>query len=166
MTANSESKDMEEAKVASGARTHSRHASTSTVHSLLPTDSMVTVRLSDPPVASITDPCSQTERRNTSSSNVLLEEQRGPNSMYTDNVSDANEDAVVFEEDSPKIETQSKNQMANIAEEGHSIHTSSTIRSRSDTSGSFSSNGSAQVDWDELERSEEQAPRDEGSDEV
>ncbi len=42
-----------------------------------------------------------------------------------------------------------------------------TLRSRSESSGSFSSsNGSAQVDWDELEKEEVQAPRDEGSDEV
>ena len=40
---------------------------------------------------------------------------------------------------------------------------SPTIRSRSDSS---TSGGSAQVDWEELEKSEEQAPRDEGSDEV
>lgn len=42
-----------------------------------------------------------------------------------------------------------------------------TLRSRSDSSGTFSSSdGSAQVDWDELEREEDQAPRDEGSDEA
>ena len=42
-----------------------------------------------------------------------------------------------------------------------------TLRSRSDSSGTFSSSdGSAQVDWDELEKEEDQAPRDEGSDEV
>ena len=42
-----------------------------------------------------------------------------------------------------------------------------TLRSRSDSSGTFSSSdGSAQVDWEELEKEEDQAPRDEGSDEV
>ena len=42
----------------------------------------------------------------------------------------------------------------------------STIRSRSNSSTTASSSNSTHVDWDELERSEEQAPRDEGSDEV
>ncbi len=42
-----------------------------------------------------------------------------------------------------------------------------TLRSRSSSSGTFSSSdGSAQVDWDELEKEEVEAPRDEGSDEV
>ena len=49
---------------------------------------------------------------------------------------------------------------------GSSDATSITIRSRSDSSGTFSSIGSAHVDWEELDKSEEQAPRDEGSDEV
>ena len=43
---------------------------------------------------------------------------------------------------------------------------SGTFRSRSDSSGTLSSASSAQVDWEELEKSEEQAPRDGGSDEV
>ena len=42
-----------------------------------------------------------------------------------------------------------------------------TLRSRSSSSGTISSSdGSAQVDWDELEKEEVEAPRDEGSDEV
>lgn len=40
------------------------------------------------------------------------------------------------------------------------------FRSRSNSSGTLSSVGSAHVDWDELDKSEEQAPRDECSDEV
>lgn len=44
--------------------------------------------------------------------------------------------------------------------------TLSTLALGSKRSGSFSSVVSAQVDWHELERSEEQVPRDEGSDEV
>lgn len=42
----------------------------------------------------------------------------------------------------------------------------STVRSRSNSSTTASSSNSTPVDWDELERSEEQEPRDEGSDEV
>ena len=44
--------------------------------------------------------------------------------------------------------------------------TSHEFRSRSNSSGTLSSVGSAHVDWDELDKSEEQAPRDECSDEV
>ncbi|KAL8681043.1 MAG: hypothetical protein Q9186_002816 [Xanthomendoza sp. 1 TL-2023] len=55
--------------------------------------------------------------------------------------------------------------MPSIAEEGAVPHTPS-IRSRSDSSGTLSSSaGSAHVDWEELDKSEETAPRDEGSDE-
>lgn len=43
---------------------------------------------------------------------------------------------------------------------------SRVLRSRSNSSGTFSSLASAHVDWDELDKSEEQAPRDECSDEV
>ena len=56
--------------------------------------------------------------------------------------------------------------MLSAVEEGKSDASSSTIRSRSDSSGTYSSIGSVQFDWDELDKSEEQAPRDEGSDEV
>ena len=53
--------------------------------------------------------------------------------------------------------------MPSIGEEGQSV---STVRSRSNSSTTASSSNSTHVDWDELERSEEQEPRDEGSDEV
>ena len=166
MTVTDTGHDTEEAKVASGARTHSRHPSTSTISSLLPTDSMVTVRLSDSPVASVVGVCPQTDDHNTSSDSVVLEETRNPNSTCMGTTSDFHDHAIILEEDSLDAGKGLKNDMASIADEDSSIHTSNTIRSRSDTSGSFSSTGSAQVDWDELERSEEQAPRDEGSDEV
>lgn len=42
----------------------------------------------------------------------------------------------------------------------------SNPRSDSTSRGSFSSTSSAQFDWDELDKSEEQVPRDEESDEV
>ena len=51
-------------------------------------------------------------------------------------------------------------------EEDTSRTTSDIFRSRSNSSGTSSSVASAHVDWDELDRSEEQAPRDECSDEV
>ncbi|MCJ1260789.1 hypothetical protein MMC22_000652 [Lobaria immixta] len=52
-----------------------------------------------------------------------------------------------------------------IVEEETSRSTSDTFRSRSNSSGTSSSVASAHVDWDELDKSEEQAPRDECSDE-
>lgn len=57
--------------------------------------------------------------------------------------------------------------MLSAIEDGTSdITTPMSIRSRSDSTGTFSSIGSVHVDWDELDKSEEQAPRDEGSGEV
>lgn len=53
-----------------------------------------------------------------------------------------------------------------IAGEKSSRSTSNAFRSRSNSSGTLSSMASAHVDWDELDKSEEQAPRDECSDEV
>lgn len=53
-----------------------------------------------------------------------------------------------------------------IVEEESSRSTLGSFRSRSNSSGTSSSVASAHVDWDELDKSEEQAPRDECSDEV
>ena len=136
---------------------------------LLPRDSMVTLRLSDPlvvPASTISpdnqisgaalaqflpdareqDPVTYQENLEASHNNYMSLE-LGP--IQDDNVTDPDENAVV-----PGDECQ------------ESIVSMTSVRSRSDSSGSTpSSNGSAQVDWDELEKSEEQAPRDERSDE-
>lgn len=56
--------------------------------------------------------------------------------------------------------------MPSIAEEGDSGRGPASIRSRSDSSGTLSSASSTHVDWEELDKSEQAAPRDEGSDEV
>lgn len=144
---------MEEAGIAS--HCHSRHPSTSTIMSgPLPTDSMVTVRLSDPPVAS------SLEKIHPSRHHVapLVEE--------TDSISDTFENAIISGQEIQDMARDSMASMTSVVEDEPSIATSGTIRSRSDTSGSFSSSNSVQVDWEELEKSEEQAPRDEGSDEV
>ena len=53
-----------------------------------------------------------------------------------------------------------------INEVESSRSTLGSFRSRSESSGTSSSVASAHVDWDELDKSEEQAPRDECSDEV
>ena len=84
-------------------------------------------------------------------------------------VAHGNEDTTdeVFEASYTTDENRHSSMSIADCQEGVSLTSaSSTIRSRSDSSATQSSSGSAQVDWDELERSEEQAPRDEGSDEV
>ncbi|KAL9599420.1 MAG: hypothetical protein Q9219_003857 [cf. Caloplaca sp. 3 TL-2023] len=55
--------------------------------------------------------------------------------------------------------------MPSIAEEGVSGHGPPSSRSRSDSSSTRSSASSSHVDWEQLDKSEEAAPRDEGSDE-
>lgn len=65
-----------------------------------------------------------------------------------------------------KIHRQSTISFLSAVDEASSDAASSSVRSRSDSSGTFSSLGSANVDWLELEKKEEEAPRDEASDEV
>lgn len=136
--------------------------------------SMVTVRLSDTPVASSSEispkhqiteaelaqylPETQKQELETSlhhhhKSVVSAQFLSGTEGQHTDlgesNSLETDEDAIIVGEEI-------RNSSASMA----------SIRSRSDSSGStLSSNGSVQVDWEELEKSEEQAPRDEGSDE-
>ena len=136
---------------------------------LLPTDSLVTVKLSDPLVvpSSAISPDNQISVAAlaqflpdpTGHESILPEDtleashnyhsSRGGSLSQDENCNDPDEDAVAAVED--------------YQESSFSMR---SVRSRSDSSGSsLSSNGSAQVDWDQLEKSEEQAPRDEGSDE-
>ena len=72
------------------------------------------------------------------------------------------EEVKVFQ----KIHRQSTMSMLSAVDESNSDTASISARSRSDSSGTFSSLGSANVDWIELEKKEEEAPRDETSDEV
>ena len=65
-----------------------------------------------------------------------------------------------------RIHRESIVSMLSAVDEGASDTTSLSLRSRSDSSGTFSSLDSANVDWVELEKKEEEAPRDEASDEV
>ena len=65
-----------------------------------------------------------------------------------------------------RIHRESIVSMLSAVDEGSSDTTSLSLRSRSDSSGTFSSLDSANVDWLELEKKEEEAPRDEASDEV
>ncbi|KAL8702718.1 MAG: hypothetical protein Q9201_004118 [Fulgogasparrea decipioides] len=63
-----------------------------------------------------------------------------------------------------KSHRMSTTSMPSIAE-GGSVQETRSFRSRSNSSGTLSSNGSTHVDWEELDRNEESAPRDGGSDE-
>ncbi|KAL9131450.1 MAG: hypothetical protein Q9217_000598 [Psora testacea] len=126
----------------------------------LPTDSMVTVRLSNssdlqpldiPTLDNVSLPESEGNKIEISGSAL------GEVSAAADVTS-----GIVSPSEEYRASTMS---IASIQEADSTASTASTIRSRSDSSGTLSSNGSVQVDWDELEKSEEQAPRDEGSDE-
>lgn len=157
--------EMEESEVASGA--HSRHPSTSTITSgPLPTDSMVSVRLSDPTVASVLEKTPRAQDYVAPVAHNTLAGHEETLLNPSESISDSQEDAITLEEETKDMARDSVASTTSVFEDEPSMATSGTIRSRSDTSGSFSSDSSAQVDWEELERSEEQAPRDEGSDEV
>lgn len=136
---------------------------------LLPTDSMVTVRLSDPLVV----PSSAISPDNQISVAALaqfLPDTHGQDQVLHEDTLDAyhikhtSSGQGLQQDDSG---TDPNENATTIGEEYQESTVSMTSnRFRSDSSGSaLSSNGSAQVDWDELEKSEEQAPRDEGSDE-
>ena len=128
------------------------------------TNSMVTVRLSDATVSPSMVDASTREGVMVGRLNYDDECALEDDSPITG----GNRNSVSFSEDLNYMEEAhraSTISMPSILEETLGS-ASSTLRSRSDSSGTFSSVGSAHVDWEELERSEEQAPRDEGSDEV
>lgn len=163
------------AEVASGGQSDIRHHSASTADGPLPTDSMVTVELSDSPVASMVERSSydnigahnDTKVHSLGVDRSHNEAQDQEDSALVDQRSSIDdENVIIFEDDQTELSRESTASMASIVEDRGSLSAAGTIRSRSDSSGTLSSTESAQVDWDELERSEEQAPRDEGSDEV
>lgn len=140
-------------------------------------DSMVTVRLSDPKSSIAED---------LSTGHELVEEEaleefpkmdveyctarRSNNVLYEHQAPMLLEEAKVLHsirrDSLASTQRESTMSVLSAVEEGSFDAASSTIRSRSDSSGTYSSIGSAHVDWDELDRSEEKAPRDEGSDKV
>ncbi len=163
------------AELAFGGQSDIRHHSASTVNGPLPTDSMVTVELSDSPNAPILETSSHddTEVHNDIEEDSLgvdhsqnEAQERKRSALVDQRSSTADENVIIFEEDPKELSRESTASMASIFENRRSFSAAGTIRSRSDSSGTLSSTESAQVDWDELERSEEQAPRGEGSDEV
>lgn len=139
--------------------------------SSLPTDSMVTVRLSNSSNSPLIDDASILEERIEAPTHEavpdMIEEESAM--VEEDSITGSDRHRITSLEDLKYLQKghrASTTSMLNIVEEETSESTSGTIRSRSDSSGTFSSAGSAHVDWEELEKSEEQAPRDEGSDEV
>ena len=141
-------------------------------------DSMVTVRLSDPEPAGAKDTPTHHEIAKEEAlegfSKMDDEEhfvaKESNQVTYEHQVPMLAEEAKVVQrirrDSLASMQRESALSMLSAVEEGSSDAASSTIRSRSDSSGTFSSIGSAHVDWDELDKSEEQVPRDEGSDEV
>lgn len=152
--------------VACYSETDSRRHST-IQNSILPTDSMVTVRLSGSPLPLPSNQDVDSHKESFAKAFVV---QNSSSIKTSCNVNDDIELAVapthVEEEHTPEEQRGSVATMPITPGEDIVTSSASTVRSRSDSSGTFSSTDSAQVDWDELEKSEEQAPRDEGSDEV
>ncbi len=159
-------RDMETAEVASGGQSDTRHHSATSIEGPLHADSMDTVRLSDSPVAALSDISPNNHTAEESLNHELAEVQEQDTTPHESAIPDVHENAIILEGDKEEFPRESMASMTSIVEDEPSIFTSGTLRSRSDSSGTLSSTGSVQVDWDELEKSEEQAPRDEGSDEV
>ena len=139
----------------------------------LPTDSMISVRLSDSSgtVALDTVAPEKVEDSRVSATNSVRKSIRfSTPPTVEESVIEVQDDLPATEEQADMPEDHhvraSKITVDSIREDDSTLSRHSTNRSRSDSSGTLSSNDSAQVDWDELDRSEEQAPRDEGSDEV
>ncbi|KAL8691879.1 MAG: hypothetical protein Q9218_002984 [Villophora microphyllina] len=138
------------------------------------TDSMVTIRLSDSTIMPLEDCAIEDSPIDPHTGEGTGDGSNEPRAVH-DNTHDPSRatepvdgEAQVLEEEvklfqrSHRLSTIS---MPSIAEEGDTVQESRSFRSRSNSSGTLSSNGSTHVDWEELDKSEESAPRDEGSDE-
>lgn len=132
--------------------------------SLPTTDSMVTIRLSDSTIGSTTfgvtpEPAIENlvgdEISISKHEFRMISLDKADSRKYLGELKEASQrsrESTVF----PSI----------IEEELDSTLVSQHFRSRSNSSCTLSSAASAHVDWDQLDKSEEQAPRNEGSDEV
>ena len=125
-----------------------------------PTDSMVTVRLSESSIPPLT------EARESPGCNPFLDSagtvepsdgKKGRNNMQHEELS-SGKIAVLRESVASSL--------SSIAEEQQTGNSLSDVRSGSKSRSSFSSISSAQFDWDELDKSEEQVLREDESDEV
>ena len=140
-------------------------ATTTTKNSDLPTDAMVTVRLSDASITpAVTDIESDEDTETILAENdSISENEHNIPSIITDGL--PTEDSTAPADEAHVTDMHHRDSLASL-QSFREDASSTTLRSRSDSSGTLSSNNSAQVDWVELEKSEEQAERDEGSDEV
>lgn len=135
----------------------------------LSTDSMVTIRLSDTIFMPDVDaPTCEQLYQGPNDVDLLKNDEKRSSPQVDDIAVDTEQDEIALEElnQMPKA---FRNSRASVKSDGENIALDSmlaTFRSRSNSSGTLSSSDSAHVDWDELDKSEEQAPRDEGSDEV
>lgn len=139
--------------------------------SSLPTDSMVTIRLSDSnidfAIVGVT-PELAIENSAGDEISILKQEQE----LLEDGVSMTTLDKLDFRNCSEELKEASRRSRESavfpsiIEEEVDPTLVPQHFRSRSSSSCTLSSVASAHVDWDQLDKSEEQAPRNEGSDEV
>ncbi|KAL8872255.1 MAG: hypothetical protein Q9174_002090 [Haloplaca sp. 1 TL-2023] len=138
------------------------------------TDSMVTIRLSDSTITPLDDfaieespidtpPTEETGEHSTDTEeNTSLVHEFKSSPEVIDAEARVLEEEVKLFQRSHRMSTISMPSIAEEAVPGDEPH---SLRSRSNSSGTLSSNGSTHVDWEELDKSEEAAPRDEGSDE-
>lgn len=145
-----------------------------TVQASLKIDSMVTIRLSNstivPSECAVEDSPIEAPLNEAMAEDMThLEESENPDHALHEFTEANDADAHVLEAEVKffqRIHRMSTISMPSIAEEGEPTREKGSIRSRSDSSGTLSSAGSTHVDWEQLDKSEEAAPRDEGSDEV
>ena len=129
------------------------------------TDSMVTIRLSDAPStagANFSNPRSPKHE-------PFPEIQNDSEPPSKDVQDELNEEVLVDEYDEPPEPIRKSTTSTSISGEVKQAsqgHRSISIIARRDTRGSSSSGESVHVDWEELDKNEEQEQRDEGSDDV
>ena len=120
----------------------------------LPHDSMVTVRLSEPPALTVDTTILETSHNH---DHEHTKGQERPDIMLDDGEDQA-------QEDSPRITMVDPNGNEVTSPTGSESATSQDGESRRASDSSEASDGG--VNWEELEKTEENEPRDEGSDDV
>ena len=144
---------------------HEDHVNDDMGHKHLPTDSMVTIRLSDTPSLEATEMLG----------NETIEPQASI-AILSDSSSDASaqEDEVGNEDNMESTSRRSSIRSVQLAAPGRAPSTTleqgfeaaSKQRSRNGSLASTQSSQSGHLDWDELDKSEERQERDEASDNV
>lgn len=142
----------------------------SRAHSLQSTGSMITVRLSDAMFeAPVDGGIYESTADHTAGCGMSEPEEMVDVLQEGDNFTSADHKTIHPPSDIKLMHTLPEDEeftVSTLRVEESLESTSHAFRSRSNSSGTLSSVGSAHVDWDELDKSEEQAPRDECSDEV